>query len=217
MSEGEELLNLGTIYLESDSEVVGEAGPSTVVTALPRRDDFYYFESVVFQVGNCTFKVPKNGFQIPGTIFEAMFSLPGEQTESNIEGTSDENPIFLSGVDENNFRAFLSVLYPFNGSAYTQDEYSRLVGALDLATMWEFKTTRQDMITSLSPIIERMNVVEVILLAKKYRVPEWLRSSYSKLAQQTTVLEMDALLHPFTLDNTTTVFLTGGQICLLIG
>ena len=65
-----------------------------------------------YQVGNTLFKVPKTGFQVSGTIFEAMFSLPTNETKGIIEGSSDDNPIYLHGIDENKFRAFLTLLYP---------------------------------------------------------------------------------------------------------
>ncbi len=100
--------------------------------ARPRRDACFYIEPVTFQVsnslspvtpksfkyssnnqvGNTLFKVPKTGLQVPGTIFEAMFSLPTNETEEIVEGSGDDNPIHLHGIDENKFRAFLTLLYP---------------------------------------------------------------------------------------------------------
>ena len=64
------------------------------------------------KVENSLFKVPKNGFQVSGTIFEAMFSLPSGDAADSIEGSSDENPIHLHGIEEKKFKAFLTVLYP---------------------------------------------------------------------------------------------------------
>ena len=97
------------------------------------RDSGYYFRNVVFRVrkhmycrsgltltsaqaGNTIFQVPRNGFEVPGTIFETMFSLPpatvGGGVERASEGSSDDNPIVLP-VDEANFRGFLRAMYPF--------------------------------------------------------------------------------------------------------
>ncbi len=70
------------------------------------------------QVGNTIFQVPRNGFEVPGTIFETMFSLPpatvegGVEHASRFEGSSDDNPIVLP-VDENHFRGLLGAMYPF--------------------------------------------------------------------------------------------------------
>jgi len=66
---------------------------------------------LLFKAGDTLFKVIKNGFQVPGTVFEAMFSLP-PGGELPVEGTSIETPIVLEGIDEQHFDAFLRVLYP---------------------------------------------------------------------------------------------------------
>lgn len=66
----------------------------------------------LLKVENSLFKVPKNGFQVPGTIFEAMFALPSSEADDSIEGSNDENPIHLHGIEEKKFKAFLTVLYP---------------------------------------------------------------------------------------------------------
>ncbi len=109
------------------------SGSSRNANVGPRRVPQFYIEPVVFQVkahdivyqsifqswhtsslkvGNSLFKVPKNGFQVSGTIFEAMFSLPSDDAAGSIEGSSDENPIHLHGIEEKKFTAFLTVLYP---------------------------------------------------------------------------------------------------------
>ena len=87
----------------------------------PTRDKVYYFQNVIFQVcfvgrrigmkvhkvkaGNTLFRVPRDIFNIPGTIFEAMFALPPTR---DAEGSTDENPIVLS-VEDIYFRGFLRV------------------------------------------------------------------------------------------------------------
>ena len=66
------------------------------------------------KVENTLFKVLRNGFNVSGTPFEAMFALPQAQTDDNIqvEGLSLENPIHLPGVKVDHFRSFLRILYP---------------------------------------------------------------------------------------------------------
>jgi len=72
-------------------------------------------------------------------------------------------------------------LYPINGTATTYEEW---VGALDLATMWDFKGIRKASVEALSTFITSRNVVENILLAKKYRVKQWLQDGYLQLIQK---------------------------------
>ena len=62
------------------------------------------------KVEDTLFQVLRNGFDLPGTPFEAMFALP--QTETSIEGSSLENPFYLPGIKVEHFRSFLRILYP---------------------------------------------------------------------------------------------------------
>jgi hypothetical protein len=69
----------------------------------------YSFEEIIaisFQkVENKLFQVLKNGFNIPGTTFEAMFALPQTPTNNNnIAGSSLKNPIKLAGIKVDNER-----------------------------------------------------------------------------------------------------------------
>ena len=63
------------------------------------------------KVENTLFQVLRNGFNVPGTPFEAMFALPQTQSDG-IEGSSLENPIYLPGIKVDHFRSFLRILYP---------------------------------------------------------------------------------------------------------
>ncbi|CAA7260399.1 unnamed protein product [Cyclocybe aegerita] len=162
-------------------------GPSTACANLPvvRRDKEYYFQNVVFQVGSVLFNVPKQGFQVPGTIFEAMFSLPTGMDLSEVEGSSDERPIVLGNIPTNHFRSFLKALYPFNEIKLSYDDW---VGVLALSTMWYFQETRQRAISALTPLVAEKPLPEAITLAKKYRVQSWLRDSYTRFINRPDVL-----------------------------
>jgi len=159
-------------------------GPSIQNPASCLEHDFN-FDIVVFEVENRLFKVVRNGFNVPGTPFEAMFTLPQAQTDtgSSIEGSSLENPIHLPGIKVDHFRSFLRVLYPFIGQKPVV-EYDEWVGVLNLATMWLFQEIRERAITKLSDLIKLKTVFERIALAREYRVVEWLRDAYLELTQK---------------------------------
>ncbi|KAF8802639.1 hypothetical protein BYT27DRAFT_7172701 [Phlegmacium glaucopus] len=153
--------------------------PSSSIT----RDDVFYFETIAFQVEDTLFRVFKSGFEVKGSAFEAIFSLPQAQGY-DIEGTNDSNPIHLRGIGKANFTSFLRVLYrmyPFQGTPITYDEW---IGALDLATMWDFKEIRKTCIEALSELIKSRPAFDNILLARKYKVEKWLRDGYVQLLQQ---------------------------------
>jgi hypothetical protein len=115
-------------------EPQSSAGPS-IENPTSRLDNDFDFQIVVFEVyyfkflfsnlhmkkrshllfqkvENTLFKVLRNGFNVPGTPFEAMFALPQTPTDSSIEGSSLENPIHLPGAKADHFRSFLRILYP---------------------------------------------------------------------------------------------------------
>ncbi|KAH9485726.1 hypothetical protein JR316_0002641 [Psilocybe cubensis] len=171
----------------------------TVVT--PTRHSIYYFELVIFRVQDVLFKVPKHGFMIDGTIFPDMFSLP-VSGGAMPQGSCDENPIMLPvDISQTDFHGFLLLLYPYfdrereTGVA----TYEELVGALKLATMWEFDEVRKKAIFRLSPILTERPTVEQILLAKEYDVKSWLRDGYLTLIRKSD-LSIQQLCDPFQLD-----------------
>ncbi|KAF8959923.1 hypothetical protein BDZ97DRAFT_1364998 [Flammula alnicola] len=143
-----------------------------------RRHTIYYDDTVVFKVESTLFRVPKKGFSVPGNSLPV--TIP-QDNESMIPGLTDSDPLELAEVSEISFEGFLSVMYPVDGVVA---RYDNLVGALDLATLWRFKEIREKAISQLSRILEGRNVIEKIMLAKKYRVKRWLRDGYIKLAKQ---------------------------------
>ncbi|KDR75486.1 hypothetical protein GALMADRAFT_226127 [Galerina marginata CBS 339.88] len=163
----------------------------TVQEPAPERDDVYYFDVIVFKVENTLFRVPKNGFDVPGSFFETMFSLPGPgENGEQLEGTDDEHPLSLVGISKAHFRGFLRVMYPFKGSAFTYDEW---LGALHLGTQWDFTDIRNKSIEALSTLIQNKSASEKILLAKEYGVKQWLLDGCSQLVTQTAALDLDQL------------------------
>lgn len=58
------------------------------------------------------FKLPRAAFEGVEP-FSTMFSLPQTRDfEGVLEGSSDENPLWIGGVTSSDFRAFLLALYP---------------------------------------------------------------------------------------------------------
>ena len=119
------------------------AGPS-IEKRTSRLDHVFNFQIVVFEVYFCIhtsyketmttsfqkvedtlFQVLRNSFNVPGTPFEAMFALPQTETD-NFEGSSLENPIYLSGIKAEHFRSFLRILYPLCVLMTLKFKYSRI-------------------------------------------------------------------------------------------
>jgi hypothetical protein len=128
--------------LTPTSEPQDPAGPS-----IENLDQDFDFQIVVFEVfpvfksspheetisrtfqkvENTLFKVLRNGFNVPGTTFEAIFAPQTTDTStSSIEGNSLENPIRLPGVKVDHFRSFLRILYPLCVLMILSVKYSRV-------------------------------------------------------------------------------------------
>ncbi|CAA7268658.1 unnamed protein product [Cyclocybe aegerita] len=185
--------------LQPDDNATVAAADQVEASGLkPVKHEKYYFDMVVFRVEDTLFRVPKSAFLTAAdrdSVFPAMFNLPAPHATTN-EGTCDSHPIVLEGVSKAYFEGFLLVMYPFQRTAATFEEW---VGALDLATMWNFDEIRQKAIAALSPQIRERDAVENVLLAKKYGVRDWLRDSIIRLVEDKG-LKLESLRQPVALD-----------------
>ncbi|PIL33340.1 hypothetical protein GSI_04791 [Ganoderma sinense ZZ0214-1] len=77
----------------------------------PRRDDEFYCQDIVFLVEDVLFKVPRRPFEHESEVFSGMFALPPVNSPYGVEGSSDDNPIQLEGVTEDEFKALLWVMF----------------------------------------------------------------------------------------------------------
>ena len=102
-------------------------GPSSSPKS-PRRDDEFYCQDIVLlvskpsltsmqscqrppQVEDVLFKVPRRPFESESEVFSAMFELPPINGAYCVEGSSDDNPIRLDGVKEDEFRPLMWVMF----------------------------------------------------------------------------------------------------------
>ncbi|KAJ7154433.1 hypothetical protein C8R43DRAFT_1001276 [Mycena crocata] len=145
----------------------------------PARNGKYYFETVIFQVEECLFKVPRYHFERSSEIFATMFSLP---TSAESEGLTDQNPIKLEGISSVDFERLLEVLYPLEVTLPTMSK-DCWISILRLATLWRFLAVRELAISKLDSQVR--NTLEGIMLARKYHVAQWLRSGIAALVQAT--------------------------------
>ena len=89
----------------------------------------YYFNHVVFQVSlfvidgirysprgrlqveDMLFRVPRRYFEQESEIFRTMFQLP-VANDTAPDGSSNEQPLLLEGVNKEDFRQLLRVMFP---------------------------------------------------------------------------------------------------------
>jgi len=118
-----------------------------------------------------------------------MFSLP-QTTAGDPEGSTENAPLKLDGVDKGDFEKLLEVMYPLEitDTPWLTMTKEGWVSVLRLATMWIFKEIRALAIDKLSKLT--MDPIEQILLAKEYNVPQWLRSGYDTVARRSDILSL---------------------------
>ncbi|KAI0697069.1 hypothetical protein C8T65DRAFT_662692 [Cerioporus squamosus] len=168
-------------HRKGSSASVSSSGSETTVISTPppqaRRDDEFYSRDVIFQVEGVLFKVPRRPFE-QESAFKDTFSLPSPNGE---EGLTDDNPIYLEGVTEEEFRPLLWVmLRPAYGAGrvLTTENWTHV---LKLSTMWSFDSIREKAIEELTRLVRAP--VQRIALAREFHVPNWIEPALLSLAQ----------------------------------
>ncbi|KAF8216963.1 hypothetical protein K438DRAFT_1704090 [Mycena galopus ATCC 62051] len=150
------------------------------------RDENHYFQTIIFQVEDCLFNVPRYHFERTSEIFATMLTLPpGDAVK--VEGQSDDNPIVLDGISKVDFRALLKILYPLQirrTDFMSKDEW---LSVLKLSTQWRFLEARDLAIAQLNNHSD-IGDVELILLARQYDVATWLRKGYTSIAERSEII-----------------------------
>ncbi|KAJ3540798.1 hypothetical protein NMY22_g4151 [Coprinellus aureogranulatus] len=164
--------------------------PAFMEASTSRTKSVYSYELVSFKVHlrlmsveDEVYRVPRHGFEEYSEIFQSMLTLP--QPAGSDEGLSDDNPIELPSCTKLEFESVLEVLYPL--AARLESELVPLskeqwVGALKLATQWSMDKVRKQAILELCDLLQD-DPVEMIRLAKLYRIPEWMADGYVTIVE----------------------------------
>ncbi|KAI0289995.1 hypothetical protein BC826DRAFT_1106746 [Russula brevipes] len=120
---------------------------SVSARATSRHEEFYLMDEMsVFQVENRLFRVHRYLLAENSPVFSSMLSgLRGQPADGNeVEGTSDENPIFLAGATELEFETLLRYFYQgmHLGSYFTLPR-AGWIALLSIAHRYEFLKARE--------------------------------------------------------------------------
>ncbi|KAK7692000.1 hypothetical protein QCA50_005405 [Cerrena zonata] len=81
--------------------------------AVTRHEDYYFDDgNLVLRIENTLFRVFRSTFIRHSSTFSDLFDLPPPSQSKEVEGTTDYNPIILSGISVVDFERLLWVLYP---------------------------------------------------------------------------------------------------------
>ncbi|RXW16407.1 hypothetical protein EST38_g9439 [Candolleomyces aberdarensis] len=140
-------------------------------------DKKHYWDFVTFSVQGCLFRLPKHRFVEESELFCKQYDL-----DFNMEkeyGLEDQQlDVVKLDVDVEDFRAFLTVLYPRNGddASLNLDQWRAV---LRLSTKWFFNDIRGQAIMKIDVI--DLPLPERIALAKDHQVSSWLLAGYRQL------------------------------------
>jgi len=181
------------------------ASAPLVAPAVIRHDEFYLTdEMTVFQVENRLFRVHRHFLAENSPVFRSMFSLPripSEASAAAVEGASDEDPIYLSGVTELEFETLLRFFYKSTDVEFSLPR-SSWIALLSIAHRYEFlnaqvraileiydpgKLDKRKSASDSVPDPEPPDCMTLVLTAEKHGVPLWLAlPAYVELVMRET-------------------------------
>ncbi|KAK0459182.1 uncharacterized protein EV420DRAFT_1677270 [Desarmillaria tabescens] len=150
-------------------------------TSYPRSTEFYW-QSVIFLVGGQLYQVPRYHFEKSSEIFASMFTLPSDTKNNVANGSDDDHPIELQGVESKDFECLLRVLLTEARLENTPLLPEQWLSVLRLANMWVMSKVRQIAIYELKKL--SMTDVARVVYGKELAVPDWVISGYRDLVDR---------------------------------
>ncbi|KAJ2918315.1 hypothetical protein MD484_g2134, partial [Candolleomyces efflorescens] len=194
---------------------------STLPTSPPSKfDGEHYWDFVTFLVEENLFRLPKYRFLEESEHFcneyiskeddldRGLSEIRKESEVANIDANLDSSPISssnqrdpvvqhdsvvkLQGVEVDDFRCFLKVLYPRNGehelTTFTPEQWKSV---LKLSTKWFFNDIRHRAIREIDGIEGSMSDVHRIVAAKEHGISEWLSAGYKALVTREETIDLE--------------------------
>ncbi|KAI0311206.1 hypothetical protein OF83DRAFT_1177805 [Amylostereum chailletii] len=164
---------------------VSSSSPNVdALTPQLERDEYFWFENLVFKAGSVVFKVvPQYSLPIEDEEFAALLKpAPGERQTC---GLSEEDPIILPAeVTAQDFRSLLKACNPKPNSRNATLAVDEWMSVLKLSKMWSLDSLRPRAIEEVDKLVAWKSPIEKILLGKKYAVSKWLLEGYEALGKR---------------------------------
>ncbi|TFK23603.1 hypothetical protein FA15DRAFT_670319 [Coprinopsis marcescibilis] len=154
--------------------------------SVPSPQDFdpdYHWNFVRFTAQGRRFCVPDYLFIEGSDYFAAEYGLKsgsGTPTDFEVVDAATDKVVELD-VSIEDFRPFLTVLYPKTPDAIAQISEEGWLSILRLSTKWYFNDLRKTAIDKLQEYVTRMGPIERIGLAKELSFAPWLSSAYKEI------------------------------------
>ncbi|KAF9021719.1 hypothetical protein BDP27DRAFT_355934 [Rhodocollybia butyracea] len=179
-----------TPFIPSTSLPEAKTEPVTPIQQYPR-DYSFYFDHKIFLVEGCLFRIPLNILAAESEVFRDMMNLPAPL---DAEGSSDENPILLEDVSQEDFRQLLRVLSPPQKFREPNPNlsFSEWTSVLKLADKYLMDVVKEHAIETMSSL-PNIDPVDKIIVANKYNVRAWLIPSFNSILQRSQSLTLHDL------------------------
>ncbi|KAF9060950.1 hypothetical protein BDP27DRAFT_1235918 [Rhodocollybia butyracea] len=180
-----------TPFIPSTSLPEAKAEPTVTPIQQYPRDYSFYFDHKIFLVDGCLFRIPLNILAAESEVFRDMMNLP---TPLDAEGSSDENPIFLEDVSQEDFRQLLRVLSPPQKFREPNPNlsFSEWTSVLKLADKYLMDVVKEHAIETMNSLPD-VDPIDKIALANKYNIRSWLTPSFNLILQRSQSLTLHDL------------------------
>ncbi|KAI9433040.1 hypothetical protein H4582DRAFT_1820404, partial [Lactarius indigo] len=122
--------------------------------------------------------------------FEDLFSLP-QGDSASVEGVDDEHPICVPGTPTKEFENLLRFFY-FGYDYQMHDDYKPTVtdwiSMLSISTRLNFPKVRERAIKEITAQMEEIDPFDLIGIAVKYDVQQWLKPAYRRIVTRTSLI-----------------------------
>ncbi|KAH6913082.1 hypothetical protein BKA70DRAFT_1421345 [Coprinopsis sp. MPI-PUGE-AT-0042] len=144
-----------------------------------RRDDDYFFDTILFKVTDVGFRLPAYPFVQESDTFVSQYNL-------NLDGQENRTAVELIDIEVDDFKNFLKVLLPKHSRYGAQPRVTTVewLSTLKLASKWHFNDLRKVAIAELSQTA--LGPIEQICLAREHYVSAWLLEGYEGLVHRGT-------------------------------
>ncbi|KAH9853517.1 hypothetical protein C2E23DRAFT_821700 [Lenzites betulinus] len=160
--------NIGRKGTNAACSTVGPEGfPEDGHKVERHRDYFFADGNVVLQIEDIQYKLHRSVLAKHSPVFQELFTLP--QPEGSTEGCTEDNPIYLSGIQADDFTRFIGLLYPPTLGCCNVTTATEWLSVLDQADRWQVESLREHAVTQLNSMY--IEPVQKIAIWLRYGLP----------------------------------------------
>jgi len=164
---------------------------------LQEANPFYFEDSqVVLQAGEKKYKIHRYFLTRESEFFNDLFSLPQSGDSATVEG-SDDNPINLPETPTAEIENLLRFFYFGMHDDYVAS-LADWIAILSISTRLIFERVRERAIKEISARLDQVEAFELIGLAIKFDVEQWLKPAYRRIVSRVNLItHAEAVKVPF--------------------